>query len=79
MIEVETTMRFYLTEMTQECIEHYIKQLIERLPFKSDGIIFNSIDKIIYYSDYTEITIRGIASESLIIEDTNAFSITIEK
>lgn len=68
MIEVETTMRLYHTEMEQECIKQYIKNLYKRVPFKSGGITFDRINGVIYLPDYTAIIIHGIAPDSLILE-----------
>ena len=79
MIEVETTMRLYHTEMTQECIKQYINSLCKCMPFTTDGITLDRINDILYLPDYTAIVIHGVAPNSLIIEDTNAFSITIDK
>ena len=68
MIEVETTMRLYHTEMEQECIKQYINSLYKRMPFTSDGITFDRINGVIYLPDYTAIVIHGVAPDSLILE-----------
>ena len=68
MIEVETTMRLYHTEITQECVKQYINSLYKRMPFMADGITFDRINGVLYLPDCTAIVIHGVAPDSLILK-----------
>lgn len=65
MIEVETTMRFRYEYTSMDCIHSYIKQLSQKLPINSSGIIFTTIIRTVYYPEFAEVTIRGTAPAEL--------------
>ena len=64
---ITSTLRFYFNEYTEECCEHIVEQIKNKLPFTSTlgGFMaeFYRISGVIWCLDYVEITLEGIYYE----------------